>query len=591
MFPDDSPLMAALGPYGPAEQMQSNAVTFRFMPAGEIIEVGEPSLPTATSVTWSAEEMQFVRSAFDYIATFVNLTFTEVAAGNASASISLYEVPDLGESAGFVTYIEVGQAIAVIGSEYTGEITFDQDNTTVIHEIGHALGLAHPHDGPATLPGVTGQNDKGDLNLNTEFVTRMSYVPGESPLHPGVDIWGEGATLGALDIAVLQQLYGANTSTGLGDTTYGDTRRLETIWDNGGSDLIDFSNATENAVIDLRPATLMLDEGGGGYLSFIESQNGTVADGGYTIAYGVVIENASGGAGADRITGNDVDNLLLGNGGNDLIDGGAGMDTAIYSGARDSYTLTLSQAGTTVLDRRADGDGLDTLANVEAVFFDDAGGVFDLAVFGGTAGLDEAAMRSFIELYIAYFNRAPDAIGLNFWGTAFANGTSLSQMATYFIDQDETRATYSEGLSNADFATAVYANVLGRVADQDGYDFWVGVLDEGSVGRDQFILSVLDGAKAAPQPGASQEFIAQQAADRAYLSTKTDIGAYYAVTKGMSDVGNAVSAMELFTGSASSITAAQNAIDNYYISALDADNGAFLMPLVGVLDDPFAGVA
>ena len=354
-------------------------------------------------------------------------------------------------------------------------------------------------------------------------------------------------------------------------------------------------------MIDLRPATLMVDAGGGGYLSFVEreiefqGENGTetqtVADGGYTIAFGVVIEDARGGSGADRITGNEVDNLLSGNGGNDVIDGGGGNDTALYSGNQESYTLTLSQAGTTITDRRGT-DGSDKLANVEALAFgDNTGGPFNLAQFGGTAGLEETAMRSFVELYIAYFNRAPDAVGLNFWGTAFANGTTLSQMATLFIDQNETRATYPDGQSNAEFATAVYANVLGRQADQDGFNFWVGVLDDGSVGRDQFILSVLEGAKADPPQGADTDFIIQQIADRQYLSTKTDIGAYYAVTKGLSDVGNASAAMAFFDGSASGITAARNAIDGYHTAALDAENGAFLMPLVGVLDDPFAALA
>lgn len=68
--------------------------------------------------------------------------------------------------------------------------------------------------------------------------------------------------------------------------------------------------------------------------------------------------------------------------------------------------------------------------------------------------------ESFIKLYIAYFNRSPDAVGLNFWGTAFANGTTLEQMATLFVDLDETRATYPDSTSNTDFVTAVYDNVV-----------------------------------------------------------------------------------------------------------------------------------
>jgi len=191
--------------------------------------------------------------------------------------------------------------------------------------------------------------------------------------------------------------------------------------------------------------------------------------------------------------------------------------------------------------------------------------------------LSEQNFESFIELYIAYFNRAPDAIGLNFWGTAFANGTTLEEMATLFVGQDETLAAYPAGTSNNVFAETVYNNVLGRTPDQAGFDFWVGQLDTGSVSRDQFILEVLRGV----QPGTP---------DEGYLDTKVDIGAYFAVHKGMSDVDNASAAMALFDGTDAGIDAAVAAIDGYYAEALDPSTGEFLMQVVGVLDDPFVGV-
>ena len=305
-----------------------------------------------------------------------------------------------------------------------------------------------------------------------------------------------------------------------------------------------------------------------------------------------------GGEGAELINGGAQDDMLLGQGGDDTIagesgddniNGGSGTDTALYSGDQARYTLTLSTTGTTITDRSTSGNGTDQLSEVEFLNFDTNifEGGFNLGIFGGPTSLSETQFESFIELYIAYFNRAPDAVGLNFWGTAFANGTSLEQTASLFIDQDETRATYPTSLSNADFATAVYANVLGRVADQIGYDFWVGVLDDGSVGRDQFILAILGGAKAAPPDGATSEFITQQLTDQTYLANKTDLGAYYAVHKGMSDVGNASLAMALFDGSQSSLDTAVAAIDGYHQSAMSATTGEFLMPLVGVLDDPF----
>ncbi|WP_419723602.1 DUF4214 domain-containing protein [Sulfitobacter dubius] len=212
---------------------------------------------------------------------------------------------------------------------------------------------------------------------------------------------------------------------------------------------------------------------------------------------------------------------------------------------------------------------------MEFLSFEQDAAVFNLLQVGGTTNLSEQEFESFIGLYIAYFDRAPDAIGLNFWGTAFANGTTFEEIAKLFMDQDETRNAYPESLSNTDFATAVYHNVLGRVPDQSGLDFWVGVLNSGAQGRDHFILSVLEGVQ-----GGSP--------DRAYLDSKIDVGAYYAVHKGMSDAVDAAAVMALFDGSQSSIDRAVAAIDADYAEALDPTSGEFLMPIVGVLDNPFA---
>ena len=309
-----------------------------------------------------------------------------------------------------------------------------------------------------------------------------------------------------------------------------------------------------------------------------------------TVSGDASADTLEGGRGNDTLSGQDGADTLTGGQGDDDLNGGAGVDTAVFSGSQESYTLTLSPTGAMIEDRRTDGNGTDILTDIEFLSFDTNlfGGPFDLNTFAGPASLNAEELGSFIELYIAYFNRAPDAVGLFFWGTAFANGTTLAETASLFIDQDETRATYPETLSNSDFATAVYNNVLGRIPDQDGFDFWVGVLDSNAVGRDQFILSVLEGAKAAPPEGASQAFIDQQMADQKYLEDKTDIGTYYAVTNGLSNVANASSAMGLFDGSGASIVNAVSAIDGFATAASDPSSGEFLMPLVGVSDDPFA---
>ena len=127
------------------------------------------------------------------------------------------------------------------------------------------------------------------------------------------------------------------------------------------------------------------------------------------------------------------------------------------------------------------------------------------------------------------------------------------------------------------------------MADEAGRDFWVGQLDSGNVGRGTFILEVLKGAKADPAADADQSFIDLQLADRAYLEDKTDIGTYFAVIRGLSDVSDASAAMQLYVrGDTSSIQTAIDQIDLDFADASAGDSGELLLQLVGVADDPFA---
>src|SRR5882724_1227494 len=198
----------------------------------------------------------------------------------------------------------------------------------IMHEIGHALGLKHPHDN-----GLNGRPTFAHLGIaskDTGFWTIMSYHV-TSPLLTA----GNQATPMPLDILAIQHIYGANTAFHNTDDTYllADDSIVRTIWDAGGIDTIDASGLSKGVTsLDLHEA------------SFIQHGTHSVT----AIAYNVVIENAIGTNFADKITGNDVGNQLTGNagndtvsgfGGNDTIDGGAGIDKMTGGDGNDIFAV------------------------------------------------------------------------------------------------------------------------------------------------------------------------------------------------------------------------------------------------------------
>jgi V8-like Glu-specific endopeptidase len=179
-------------------------------------------------------------------------------------------------------------------------------------------------------------------------------------------------------------------------------------------------------------------------------------------------ETWSGGSGWDTFTGN---------GGNDSIDGAVGVDTAIFTASKSSYTINISNGVVTVTDKVGGRDGTDTLFNVERVKFADVSVAFDV---NGSAG---EAYR----LYQAAFDRAPDIAGLGFQMKALDDGLTLAQLAGNFLQSPEFSATYGS-LDNQQFVTQLYANVLHREPDAGGLAYHVNHLDSAAIGRHDVLM-------------------------------------------------------------------------------------------------------
>lgn len=298
-------------------------------------------------------------------------------------------------------------------------------------------------------------------------------------------------------------------------------------------------------------------------------------------------EKLSGDAGNDTIMGLAGNDIICGLGGNDSIDGGDGRDTSEYTGDSASYKIGLRSDFVTVMDRRADGDGTDRLKNVESLSFLDQS--IDLDAISGATGINTEDLCQLVEYYIAFFNRAPDALGLYFWASAVVNGMGFDEVVNFFFDQEEVRELYGDISDIGAFVQTSYQNVLGRQVDDAGYNFWTELLELGKVQLSQFIMELLEGVKAAVPEGSSQEFADQKAADAEYLANKKDLGVYFAAIKGMNDTDNAKSVMAAFDGTDAGLLVAQGMVDQFYTEAMGA-SGELIIELVGVVDDPFVVV-
>jgi len=179
------------------------------------------------------------------------------------------------------------------------------------------------------------------------------------------------------------------------------------------------------------------------------------------------------------------------------------VDVAKITGSRSDYDITIDGQSVVILHKLGMRGDAEQYENIERFRFNDAWVAADVA---GNAG---KAYR----LYEAAFDRKPDASGLGFWIKALDSGASLQSVAQGFVGSKEFKGLYGEQISQAEFVSAVYTNVLGRAPDQAGADFWVTALNNGA-SRAQVLMGFSEspenqaGVIGAIQNGIQYEFFA-----------------------------------------------------------------------------------
>ncbi|MGF6181991.1 hypothetical protein ABIB42_003018 [Massilia sp. UYP32] len=93
------------------------------------------------------------------------------------------------------------------------------------------------------------------------------------------------------------------------------------------------------------------------------------------------------------------------------------------------------------------------------------------------------------ELYVAYFGRPADAAGLDYWTNIVeAQGSTTAVSATFAASPEYTAAF--AGMNNTQIVNQIYLNLFGRAADTAGRDYWVGLLNAGTIGVNTIVAEV-----------------------------------------------------------------------------------------------------
>ena len=94
-------------------------------------------------------------------------------------------------------------------------------------------------------------------------------------------------------------------------------------------------------------------------------------------------------------------------------------------------------------------------------------------------------------LYVAYFNRPADPLGLQAW---LSTGASVATVAAGFSGSDEYKATYG-GKSPLDLVNSIYNNLFGRDAEAAGLTYWAGKLIAGTETFASIVLTIATSAQ------------------------------------------------------------------------------------------------